>query len=213
VNRSHKYSRHLGFDIRVGSVQHQAEWSLSRRSDFLIRPEILAPISVDDMVWPRLGPDSSEFPMWLWGSTGEILSAFPALGGSTIGDSGRIIAIGTLTDDERYAKFIADVFFGYKNAASYEIVNSKQELLGFDVADRFFISGLSNCKLALDELTAIRSDWSHAIRESGLIRDPDLARTFCVICDKLIPEHAPFEVYQIDAVEVLPTATGASPPF
>lgn len=144
--------------------------------------------------------------MGLWGSIAAIQEASPRVGEFPSNDFGQVIEITLLTGDEGYAKFIREVLFGYVSDADKDIIRSKEELLGFDVADRLLISGISNCQLDRDELTAIRSEWAYAINDNGLVREVRLARNLRSVCDRLIPEHAPFEIYRIQRVEsVRPT--------
>src|SRR4051794_16730674 len=45
----------LGFDIRVGQVAYPPDfWLDSRREEYLLKPSVKWPISVDDSVWPSV---------------------------------------------------------------------------------------------------------------------------------------------------------------
>lgn len=72
-------------------------------------------------------------------------------------------------------------------------------LLGFDVADAGFWSGLSNCGYTTEELARLRPEWSKRINDFGLLQSGGDALTFREVSDRRVPEHAPFWVYSADS--------------
>jgi hypothetical protein len=74
--------------------------------------------------------------------------------------------------------------------------------LGYDVADLYALSGLSNCMLSADELAVIKAEFSQHINRLGLFEEMDPATRFRLTCDGLVPEHAPFEIYRIRRVQL-----------
>jgi len=155
---------------------------------FLVRPEVPAPLSVDRDVWPALAvnPDES-YPLSLWGST----SPAPV-----------IIEIEVVATDQQSYDYWDGILFGRlrpeKDAALRIILRD----LGYDVADRYFVSGLSNCLLSPAELAEIRKTWSCSINDRGLFEGIAAAKAFRSVCYCLVPEHAPFETYHLRQIEI-----------
>jgi hypothetical protein len=192
----------LGFDVRRPIAHQNSNWSGERRSKFLIRPDIRSPISVDPDVWPLLkaNPDES-YPLHLWGSVSDILAAFPeaARWGE---DSPAILELATVATDEQSLGYWEGIFFGRVKPENDSAIQIASECLGCDVADRFLVSGLSNCMLSQEELTLIRKDWSKLINTWGLFDNSETAKGFRAVCNRLVPEHAPFETYRVRRVEI-----------
>lgn len=191
----------LGFDVRRPIAQQI--WTDERRSKFLIRPEVPLPVSVDRDVWPALAlnPDDS-YPLFLWGSVSEILAAFPEVRRSE-SDSPLIVEIAAVAAGQESSTYWERIIFGRLNLEEDAVLTITAECLGYDVADRYLVSGLSNCMLFPEELAVVRKDWSEAINISGLFGEVEVAKAFRAVCDRLIPEHAPFEVYRIRRIELV----------
>lgn len=187
-------------------IAHQdSRWPGERRAGFLIRPEIESPISVNPGVWPVLARNPDEnYPLHLWGSVSEILAAFPDAGHCR-SDSPAIVEIAAQATDGRSSAYWEGIPFGRvgpeDDSAAYA-VDIPLESLGYDIANRYLVSGLSNCMLSPDELAVIRRDWSRAINPWGLFDDSGLATAYAAACDRLIPEHAPFETYRIRRIRI-----------
>ncbi len=65
-------------------------------------------------------------------------------------------------------------------------------LLGYDVCDFGWISGLSNCGTASGEMQQLSRDWRDRLNEFGLFLSAADAREYCAVTDRRVPEHAPF---------------------
>jgi hypothetical protein len=70
-------------------------------------------------------------------------------------------------------------------------------LLGYDVADVHFTSGLSNCGYLGEEREWLRSKWGRDLNEHHLFRESTRALEFVAVTDKRVPEHAPFLVFGV----------------
>ncbi len=72
-------------------------------------------------------------------------------------------------------------------------------LLGYDVADSGFTSGLSNCgyRPDIDDVESLRRDWGPKLNERGLFDALEHADEFRRVSDARIPEHAPFFVFAL----------------
>jgi len=71
-------------------------------------------------------------------------------------------------------------------------------LLGYDVADQWMLSGLSNCgfRPGLDDAPSLRAEWGPRLNEFHLFPDIDDAFLFKRFSDeRLRSDHAPFFVF------------------
>jgi hypothetical protein len=197
----------LGFDARTPLANQSSLWDDKRRSQYLIRLEIPSPISVDRGVWPAVSvnPDE-EYPLFLWGSLSEIVGTFPKVA-TLESDAPAIVEIAVVATDQESSSYWEGIIFGRIDPQKDRRFTLASEFLGYDVADRSLISGVSNCQLSAEELAAVRKDWSRAINAWGLFGDPEDAEAFRAVCDRLVPEHSPFEVYRMRRIAI--TATSA----
>ena len=189
----------LGFDAR-SSLNGPSGWTNERRSQFLIRTDILQPASVDRAVWPALSTRSNpEHPLDLWISFSRLLAIFPQLARDA-GVSPVAIEISVIADEQAF-DYWENTFFGQARPQDDNRLKLTAEELGYDIADRYLVSGLSNCMLSPHELADIRRTWSEQINLFGLFSSTANAAAFRQVCDRLIPEHAPFFVYRIRKIK------------
>jgi hypothetical protein len=69
---------------------------------------------------------------------------------------------------------------------------------GYDVADYWMLSGLTNCGYKPEEEEEAASPapvWGPRLNDWHLFADPDDAETFADVMDKRVPEHAPFYAF------------------
>jgi hypothetical protein len=191
----------LGFDMRESIAGLGSSWTDERRSRFLIRPEISAPLSVDRAVWPSVAVNADEgYPLSLWGSVSEILSAASKTKPGAI-NAMTVIEIAAAPSNSDSSTYWEAVICGRVKKAEDEELEIEWRDLGYDVADRYLVSGLSNSMLPPADMLKSRNQWSLAIDSSGLFAAEDRAQAFRSACDVLIPEHAPFEVYRVRMLE------------
>jgi hypothetical protein len=147
-----------------------------------------------------VNPDES-YPLFLWGSISETLAAFPELArpGS---HSLVILEIAVVATEEQSSKYWEGIVFGRVNPEKDSTLKITQESLGYDVADRYLESGVSSFMLFPEELAAIRKDWLEAVNVWGLFEHAEAAKAFRAVCNRLIPEHAPFEAYRMRKIDV-----------
>ena len=69
--------------------------------------------------------------------------------------------------------------------------------LGFDVADRSFVSGLVNCGYDTTRRRQLASEWGRHLNAAGLFVGPGPAFAFRDLSDRRVPEHAPFVVFEL----------------
>jgi hypothetical protein len=70
-------------------------------------------------------------------------------------------------------------------------------LLGYDVADAGWISGLSNCGYTDDEIKTLAPVWAPRLNSFGLLASVEDAVAFRQVCDARVTEHAPFWIYAL----------------
>ncbi|MCC6953741.1 MAG: hypothetical protein IT290_06460 [Deltaproteobacteria bacterium] len=69
--------------------------------------------------------------------------------------------------------------------------------LGYDVADEWLLSGLSNCGLGRDQSADTKSQYNAEMNSLGLFASAHAAERFAHFLDARVTEHAPFSVYGI----------------
>lgn len=171
--------RLLGFGVRR-PPEPAEEWSAERRSAFLLRDDVAAPLSTDENVWPAaaLPPrgdlGAPPFP-GLWARVGP---AVEAAGGAWIVAVTRVGA----TDEEIWWQ------------PSPGKVHPSWTRLGYDVSDAALLSGLTNCGYG-QERDALRAEWGTDLNEFHLFHDTGRADAFRAVRDRRVAEHAPFFVH------------------
>jgi hypothetical protein len=89
--------------------------------------------------------------------------------------------------------------------AAYDVqpsVRSPQwKLLGFDVADRFLLSGLMNAGYTANEKDALCQQWSSHLNRYHLFDDVAVALQFQALTDRRVQEHSPFSVYGLYLID------------
>ncbi len=208
----------LGYDLRLCADTYLPDyWPDARRDHFLLRPDIEWPLSFDPIVWPSVfeNPGEVRVPgvedwwpdrpptvvaepankrydafMDLWPALDEMLEVFRRQ--SSAGACGVPIAaelVGDTTPESDVAPW-PDFDTGI-------VVQSRPgnwAFLGYDVCDFGWVSGLSNCGTAPDEMRQLARDWRDRLNEFGLFPAEADARVYCRITDRRVPEHAPFRV-------------------
>ncbi|SRR5579884_4083139 len=191
----------IGFDLRRPRVDmNECEvccegWDEPRRERFLLRPDSPCPLSVDRSVWPTaidwadklksidyqfgLPTDLDEVDSWL----------------ACESPRGDLVAIGLAYDDRtvKHVRRAFDIPRSSRPAAPEE----SWCLLGYDVADRFETSGISNCGYELGVWRELRSRWGLGTNRHNLLIDYTAAAECAGLLETLAPEHAHFFVYAL----------------
>jgi hypothetical protein len=198
--------RFIGYDSRALPEHLGGEWDDARKQAFLLRPDVEQPLSVDTMVWPAMDdlvfPDSHE--QFGYGFLGLVARAIPPEA-----CSGVCVAIGTYPDTwTPVQKTVWDSTIRSKEGRNIgvdylmgETVSAPDpgafEFLGFDVADAFLLSGLTNCGWKSEEANDAWARWATHLNEAHLFKDRTAADEFARYADTRVSEHAPFYVYGI----------------
>jgi hypothetical protein len=186
----------LGFDARE-MVRPASAWNAERRELFLLRPDVERPLSVDTAVWPSVygepphvewhGPNQS-----LWDDLermDERLQAIPSTARWRIAVGWLVENAGAHTGPGATPPYIAETRPGAAAEA--------WSVIGFDVADGWLTSGLTNCSYLASERAIFRRDWSGELNEHHLFESPATARAFRDASNRRVPEHAPFFVFAL----------------
>lgn len=211
--------RVIRFDARLDKDDYVKKlWDSEHRDCFLLKPDIEWPLSVDPMAWPSvfysvIFREATNFPYgsievdpsvdggqyWLnldqmtqyydahrkGGSRGVFIGidlfSEQSLGGDTVPYEGPkgvqcALTLGRAVPSDRPAT---------------------SELLGYDVADGSWISGLCNCEYSREEKEQLTPVWVPRLNNFGLIASLDHATDFKRLSDARVPEHSPFWVYAI----------------
>jgi hypothetical protein len=188
--------RLIGFDIRLGNRTSELAWNEERRSLFLLRDDIQRPLSVDQTVWPSCFPKADR-DQWRgvlghWSDFDAMSDAAERLGIDLASSFllSTVVAWDLLSAEERdeWATKRLDQAVPERPGPEWSIV-------GYDVADQWLTSGLSNCGYVGNERTEWRSRWGGRVNEFHLFDDPSEASIFAKATNQRVPEHAPFFVY------------------
>ena len=194
----------LGFDRRVGG--NSDAWDAKRREQFLLHVDVVQPLSTDTTVWPSvldsdLRPPNCVGHQTLWNDLVCLESSSP----SSDPDSSWLIAV-TL----HLAKNSPKEMSHWKSEVSPTSPAIRAEawsLLGYDVADQWLLSGLSNCGfLPGDDIKALRREWSSKLNQNHLFNRLENAMEFKDLSDQRTVEHSPFFVFGIWSIASTPLA-------
>jgi hypothetical protein len=188
---------YAGADVREPLGSAAPEWSPQRRQAYLIRGEVIRPLSVDTTVWPPVR-DASGAPLtkalpWVAVADARRSLAFSHAPGAA---EAAVIALGVIALSRDHEEELAR-----QRGIDLDLVPEPTwQFLGYDVDDGG-VSGLSNCAYAPEELPVLRASWAPHLNEHGLLGRLDDAIRFRALADLRVPEHAPFLVWGLWLVE------------
>ena len=185
----------LGFDARPAPSMMKKEWPLARRREALLRADVIAPLSVDYLIWPSAWPLDATDVGWrgpiqgLWDDEARLRS-------SLVGrpESWWVVAVvlewGTVAPQDE-ADWLA------RTAELPRIPIEKiWKPLGYDVADRFLSTAMVWFRPG-DEPKALRSTWGAYINKRHLFSGLQSATQFIPYANEHAPEHAPHCAYRL----------------
>jgi hypothetical protein len=193
-------ARHTTEDCATNPLPHDM------RRQFLLRPEIERPLSIDPMIWRTHFKYHPGINALLGRQKPRLIDVDPDCSGGLrlslermkqrLSEHVRpavLLAVELFAPEETtVAEFPSSLIYSH---ADPSVVPAGAVLLGYDVADAGFISGLSNCGYSDEELGELRQEWGEKINDLGLLRTQDDAFAFVEITNRRVPEHAPFWVY------------------
>jgi len=191
----------LGFQSRV-APQKLKPWDTERRRNYLLRENIIVPLSVDIAVWPLSRNEELLFELFpnyshdangapnglnLFRLSSPLLTAHQSLY-----DDSYLIAISACSDVSIRLKkqhFIEDAAINID-----DLERNGWTCLGYDVTDQWFYSGLMNCGYEEDQKATLSKCYSGDINEFGIFISEESAISFCSISNSRVPTHSPFFV-------------------
>jgi len=183
----------VGFDLREA---RSSTWTGEKRSLYLLRDDITRPLSVDPMVWPSCFPEV-ERTEWrgVLDHWSDLAVMFDAAARARIDQQvSRLIATEVMLE-MLAAEVRAEWLSKHLEETSPSRLGPEWTLLGYDVADQWLLSGLSNCGYVRSERAGLQPKWAQRLNGHHLFRDPADAFAFAEVTNHRVPEHAPFFVY------------------
>lgn len=200
----------MGYDARIYRDDFVEHWPEERRSDFLYRVDVRKVLSVDTTVWPSIFTDLREpLPAHLeslamgdlWAEESALRKAVSLRAESGPVPTFRTIRV-TLAWDGAEAHHPASGALADMMKAPGQ--GGEWQFVGFDVADAYLLSALTNCGFLTgeDNAEALRRKWAPHLNEYHLFSEISAASEFRRFSDvRLASDHAPTFVYGIHILE------------
>lgn len=196
----------MGYDARDDGGDFAEHWAEERRNNFLYRMDVRKVLSVDTTVWPSIFRDLREpLPAHreslalgeLWAKEGELRKAVSlrAEGGPV--HAFRTIMVTLAWDGAETRHPASDALVDWVEAPRQ---GGDWQFAGFDVADAYLLSALTNCGFlpGQDNAEAMRLEWAPHLNEFHLFSELSAASAFRHFSDvRLASDHAPTFVYGI----------------
>lgn len=193
----------LGFDARemwLGPKEDRPE----NRSCFFLRQDVIKQLSVDTTTWASIFEGDEAFPRPQWiGPIQRLWEDLQALETHLhMVSSGAkpywVIAVTLCSDLCESAEL--EEWKTYRGAERIRpsVRDESWELLGYDVADQWLLSGLTNCGFdKKTEVEPIRKKYNPALNAYHLFDSIEPATEFQLLSDERVSGHAPFFVFGI----------------
>jgi hypothetical protein len=201
--------RLLGFSARErwlsppGDGAREGGWTEENKRAWLLHSDVERPLSVDHLVWPTvfdvdqtlLEPDYHGPLQDLWSDLGAMISCIDKQWKGSWKSSAIIAITLCLPEAGELAAEISELGMDTTIPAT---IDSEWHVLGFDVADRWLLSGLSNCTHTTEaDFQALRQRFAFSINRYHLFDLEQHARDFRCVSDLRVKDHAPFFVFCI----------------
>lgn len=204
----------LGFDARemwltpAGDAHRSGGWTEENKKTWLLRDDVDRPLSVDDSVWLSVfhADPQLQLPETSVGIVQNLWSDLKAL--KTNLDSQWnslwrrcwLIAVIVYIDDIGccdHAHWKSEL-----GSAAPSTCAPQWQCLGYDVADAWLLSGLSNCThISEPDFPSLRTKFRPRINQYHLFDDKEDAMCFRDESNKRCPDHAPFFIYRLHRIE------------
>lgn len=193
----------FGFDARASFQPPGEVWPVERREQYLYRPEIRRPVSVDVAVWPTIFEATRRKPSRRRVGAQDFWAQFTDLR-ATLTD---LFRREPLPKFSLIAAALIDPGDGTDLQWTEELPKAVPEardpqwqLLGYDVADRWCLSALTNCGFTPgeDDVPRLRQKWGPLLNDYHLFNEREAADGFRHMSDKrLAGDHAPTYVFGV----------------
>jgi hypothetical protein len=210
-------TRLIEFDVRIARDQYVGRrWDKDSKAEYLLRPDVEWPLSVDRSVWPsvffsktfRDHRDSySTIPVdpklegneWL--DLARMRTHYDAH--RRLAPGGVFVGIELLSEKTLEGSVVlyegpSGSQCGISLAPTVpDRVPEGSTHIGYDVATAGWISGLANCGYTEDEIAELGPLWAPRLNSVGLLSTLEDAVAFRQISDQRVPEEAPFWIYAL----------------
>jgi hypothetical protein len=190
----------LGYSARISSEESARHWSRERRESFLFKLDVPSPLSVDNLVWPSVFKHDAWPPVdfaneELWSDLAALKASAIAIDPNHAGES-NLIGVSVVAADEEERDYW-EIFVSANLKPPDDQV--KTVFLGYDVAHRSMLSGLSNCGLDpnREDVEALRRRWGPVLNDHHLFDSLVEAGQFRLLSNQRVKEHAPFSIFGI----------------
>ncbi len=195
----------IGFDVREMWFKSPAELWTERNPDiiFLLRDDVLKPLSTDTFVWPSVFSYFLDEPLPKPEWTGLIQDTWENL--DTLENT---VQYHWGSNWKPYSVIAITVLSGLFDHHDQEVWGDRTgyntnpptrdpawQFLGYDISDQFLLSGLSDCGYSQEEKQLWLERFGVDLNQWHLITDHKKAFEFKKATDQRVPEHAPFFVY------------------
>jgi hypothetical protein len=201
--------RVLGYDAREKWMDPPAAgarvggWDIANKRTWLLRSNVTRPLSVDHLVWASVFDAEPNLPRPTY-ATGFIQDLWSMLshlrhwlGDHKVHKAYSIICITLEPNDEDL-----NVWEHILERTDPAHVDKSWTFLGYDVADRWLLSGLSNCTHCSEaDFIELQSHFGPFINEYHLFDEIRIAEEFRAVSNMRVRDHAPFYVHGIRVID------------
>ncbi len=190
----------LGFDAREMWLDVAEYWPEERKRRFLLRQDIIRPLSTDEYVWRSVFDVdiSLQYPQWtgpiqnLWDNLATLQEYLDTTWSERTLPSW-LMAV-TLQEDVCERENLLE----WHDRVSNLITTPRDPawaFLGYDVSDKWLTSGLSNCSTDESEMQILRDTYASVLNEHHLFDALKPAVDYMHVSDERVRAHAPFFVF------------------
>src|SRR4051812_6634880 len=161
----------VGYDARDYRDDYDALFPQQRREKYLYRLQLRKVLSVDPSVWPtvfaamgRPVPPHDASIQDLWMNAQSLRGAISQIAQQQTTPAFRLIAVTVVNDKMRSPH---PALQHLETLLNPEAISSDWQFVGFDVADAFLLSALTNCGFlsGYDDADSMRREWAPTLNE------------------------------------------------
>lgn len=178
----------VDFDAREMEEDFQSQWSQSAQDTFLIRADILKPLSVDKAIWKSVV------------QTEESMSYQQTRFADLVQLNKHLLEMAA-----RYWVIAISQYLAASDLARFAFTPTMRDpswaLLGYDVAEKELLSGLMNMGYRGEERTYAGQQYGPSLNRYHLFDDQSIAFQFASWSNNRDPGHGPFFVCGIYLIQ------------